>query len=154
MTSNEKWGLFVWKETHAELLLWEVLINETYKFLLCSKERGAVWRSIATHLEELRMKFSQIFVRQRFNKILQKKLKNCEQVEWTSSTLNATKNWWIYWKELKWFRQNLCRQNYVNYVGKLCRERQRNTRQSHRWRNEEKWGKSNGKVGRNIKMAT
>ena len=61
--------IFVWKQRHEEFLLQEVLVLEPHQFRSGSKERGAVWTTIAENLKAFDMKVSQRSVRERLRRL-------------------------------------------------------------------------------------
>lgn len=90
--------IFIWKQTHEDFLLREILVVEPHQFRVGSKERGAAWTTIANNLTELGMKVIHRAVRERFDKILnefkQKELKEEQasgvDVEYTERAKNMT----------------------------------------------------------------
>ena len=73
--------IFVWKQRHEDFLLREVLVLEPHQFWSGSKERGAVWTTIADNLKAFDMKVSQRSVRERFEKIMKEfKAKEAKEV--------------------------------------------------------------------------
>ena len=73
--------IFVWKQRHEDFLLREVLVLEPHQFRSGSKERGAVWTTIAENLKAFDMKVSQRSVRERFEKIMKEfKAKEAKEV--------------------------------------------------------------------------
>ena len=69
-SGKAKREVFIWKQTHEDFLLKEVLVVEPHQFRIGSKERGAAWTTIANNLTQLGMKVTQRAVRERFDKIL------------------------------------------------------------------------------------
>ena len=81
-------ALFTWKDCHDDALLREVLLLEPYQFKAGSKDRGAVWNTIAENLNKLDMKVTQRSVRERFEKLL-KEFKKKEAVEARASGIEV-----------------------------------------------------------------
>ena len=86
--NNGKRALFTWKDIHEDLLLQEVLLLEPFQYRSGSKERGAVWSTIAENLSKSGMKVSQRSVREKFDKLV-KEFKRKEAMEQRASGIEV-----------------------------------------------------------------
>jgi hypothetical protein len=86
--NNGKRALFTWKDIHEDLLLQEVLLLEPFQYRSGSKERGAVWSTIAENLSKSGMKVSQRSVREKFDKLV-KEFKRKEAMEQRASDIEV-----------------------------------------------------------------
>ena len=66
--------IFIWRHTHEDCLLREVLVVEPYQFRAESKERDAAWTTMANKLTELGMKGRKRKIRQDLKRVQAKRL--------------------------------------------------------------------------------